>query len=44
VKFVSFLMCPNVCVYDHLRCQSDAVSRYTKAAQSDNARNLLPSN
>jgi len=27
-------------VYDHLRLQSDSVSRYTSAFQSDNARNL----
>ena len=34
----------NVRVYDHLRCQSDSVSRYTNATQSDNARNLMPGN
>ena len=34
----------NVRVYDHLRCQSDSVSRYTKVPQRDTARNLMPSN
>jgi hypothetical protein len=33
----------NVRVYDQLRCQSVSVSRYTKATQSDNIRNLIPS-
>jgi hypothetical protein len=40
----NFKVTPNVRVYDHLRCQSDSVSRYTEATQSDNARNLMPSN
>jgi hypothetical protein len=31
-------------VYDQLRCQSDSVSRYTNAQQSDNIRNLMTSN
>ena len=34
----------NVRVYDHLRCQSDSVSRYTKVCQRDNICNLMPSN
>jgi hypothetical protein len=34
----------NARVYDHLRCQSDSVSRYTKVRQSDNISNLMPSN
>jgi hypothetical protein len=34
----------NVRVYDHLRCQSDSVSRYTRVTQSDTVRNALPSN
>jgi len=34
----------NVRVYDHLRCQRDSVSGYTKATQSETACNLLPSN
>jgi hypothetical protein len=34
----------NVRVYDHLRCQRDSVSKYTSMAQSDTARNLMPSN
>jgi hypothetical protein len=42
--FVSLKMVYNVRVYDHLRCQSDSVSRYTDATQSDAARNLMPSN
>jgi len=37
-------MVANVCVYDHLRLQSDSVSRYTGAQKNDNARNLMPSN
>jgi len=35
---------PNVRVYDQLRRQSDSVSRYTSATQSDNDCNLMPSN
>jgi hypothetical protein len=31
-------------VYDHLRCQSDSVSRYTKVPQRDTVRNLMTSN
>ena len=34
----------NVRVYDHLRGQSDSVSRYTRVSQSDTACNLMPSN
>jgi len=34
----------NVRVYDHLRCQSDSVSRYTKVRQSDTVCSLMPSN
>ena len=38
------MLAANVCVYDHLRCQSDSVSRYTSVIQSDTVRNLMPSN
>ena len=34
-----FYIAANVRVYDHLRCQSDSVSRYTKVPQSDTVRN-----
>jgi hypothetical protein len=34
----------NVRVYDQLRGQSDSVSRYTFATQSDTACDLMPSN
>ena len=34
----------NVRVYDQLRCNSDAVSRYTIVKKRDNIRNLMPSN
>ncbi len=38
------MLAANVRVYDHLRCQSDSVSRYTNVRQSDKIRNLMPSN
>ena len=41
---VYFSIDANVRVYDHLRCQSDPVSRYTKVPQSENIRNLMTSN
>ncbi len=41
--YVSFIAA-NVRVYDHLRWQSDYVSRYTKDIQGDTASNPLPSN
>jgi hypothetical protein len=43
-KSLPLKILPNVRVYDHLRCQSDSVSRYTNATQRDNACNLMPSN
>jgi hypothetical protein len=38
------LITANVRVYDHLRFQSDSVSRYSRIEQSDIDRNALPSN
>jgi hypothetical protein len=48
IKYESYTNFSNIAangrVYDHLRCQIDSVSRYTKASQSENIRNLMPSN
>ncbi len=38
------MLAANVRVYDHLRCQSDSVSRYTNIKQNDTACSLMPSN